>query len=306
MKLIKNIDDWVGGPSAVTTGNFDGVHRGHQFLLRQLVEKARLLSVPAVVVMFYPHPKQVLNTNSEPYLYLSNEEDRLAYMAECGVDFVVQLEFNKEMATWGADDFVKKVLVDSLQMSFFLMGYDHRLGNPKYSSDMAYLSQKYAYEWCRSEPYYFDDVLVSSTVVRASLQKGDIALANRLLGREYGFACHVVSGKRIGRTIGYPTANLETLSPSVFLPKEGVYVVRVSVDGEWYGGMMQLGSRPTLEDDRGVTLEVHIFDFKATIYGQTVDLVFCHFIRDIVKFDSLDSLVNQLQEDERSARAYLG
>lgn len=305
MKLLKSCKDWKAGSSAITTGNFDGVHLGHRFLLKQLVQRARDLEVPAVVVMFYPHPKQVLNPDAAPYLYLTNETQRLALMSECGVDYVVQLSFDKAMSNWSAEDFVKTILMDQLKMVFFLMGYDHRLGNPKYNNDVSLLAAKYEFELQRGEPYYCKDTLVSSTVVRNALGLGRVDQAELLLGRSYGFSCRVVGGKRIGRTIGYPTANLVPLYAHMLLPKVGVYVVRLMVKGCWYGGMMQLGHRPTLDDDRGLTLEVHIFDFDEDIYDQEVELAFCKYLRGTEKFKSIGDLLNQLKNDEITARAYL-
>lgn len=304
MKFIKDSSEWLGGACALTTGNFDGVHLGHRFLLENLVRAAHDLKLPAVVVMFYPHPKQILYPDANPYLYLTDEPQQLALMEECGVDYVVQLSFTKKMAAWSAEDFIKRILIDQLEMKYFLMGYDHRLGNPKYDNDINALSQKYNFVLKRSTPYYYDDALISSTVVRQALGQGDVENASLWLGRFYGFDCTVVGGKRIGRTIGYPTANLVPVFAHPYLPKQGVYAVRLKVEGVWFTGMMQLGLRPTLDDGRGLTLEVHIFDFDNDIYGQKVELIFCKYLRDIKKFENIEDLINQLKNDENTARAY--
>lgn len=306
MKIIKDIEGCELTGAVITTGNFDGVHRGHRFLLDQLVAKAQALSLPAVVVMFYPHPKQVLHPNAEPYLYLSDEQQQMHLIEDCGVDYVVQLSFDKAMASWSAEDFVTRMLLSKLGMKYYLVGYDHRLGNPRYSDDISQLSEKYSFGLQRSEPFYSQGVLLSSTVVRQALSEGRVADAALFLGRDYGFACTVVGGKRIGRTIGYPTANLVPCFDFPFLPKDGVYACRINVAGIWYGGMMQLGNRPTLDDGRGLTLEVHIFDFKDEIYGLNVELVFHDYLRGVEKFNHIDDLVKQLKNDETNARASLG
>ena len=305
MEFIQNCEEWRAGKSAITTGNFDGVHRGHRFLLGQLVERAHMLGVSAVVVMFYPHPRQVLNSNVEPYRYLTERDEQLQLMADCGVDYVVQVSFNKTMASWSAEDFIQRILINKLNMIYFLVGYDHRLGNPHFKNDIGVLSQKLGFELCRSEPYYQDGVLVSSTVVRELLSAGAVDRARFLLGRDYGFNCRVVGGKKVGRTIGYPTANLVPDFSDVFLPKEGVYAVRVKLGEALYGGMMQVGHRPTLEDGRGLTLEVHIFDFDEDIYNKSLRLYFHKYLRDIKKFSGIEGLLEQLKIDEKEARISL-
>ena len=303
MKIIKDIEGCKLEGAVVTTGNFDGVHLGHRYLLEQLVFSARTLNLPAVVVMFYPHPKQVLHPSDEPYLYLSDEVQQMQLIEQCGVDYVVQLSFDKVMAGWSAEDFIARILIAKLGMKYYLVGYDHRLGNPRYSDDIPVLSEKYNFELRRIEPFYYNGVLLSLTVVRKELLEGRVADAAAFLGRDYGFICTVVGGKRIGRTIGYPTANLVPCFDFPFLPKDGVYACKIKVAGIWYGGMMQLGNRPTLDDGRGLTLEVHIFDFKEEIYGQKVELVFHDYLRSIEKFNHIDDLVKQLKNDETTARA---
>ncbi len=306
MRIIKDIDNIHLSGSVVTTGNFDGVHLGHRFLLEQLVAKAREMDVPAVVVMFSPHPRQILRPQKEPFLYLTSEQKQIELLEDCGVDLLVKVPFTKAMAAWSAEDFITKILLTLLNVKFYLIGYDHHLGNPKYSTDLQKIATKYGFEMYQSLPYEGDKGLVSSTAIRNALALGDVALAAEFLGRDYGFRCKVVGGKRIGRTIGYPTANLVPLFDQILLPADGVYAVNVKIDEFCYGGMMQLGHRPTLNDNRGLTLEVHIFDFNKDIYDYEILLSFKCFIRKIVKFDHIDALVSQLQKDEKTAKALLG
>lgn len=305
MQIFKDIDLLDLKNTVVTTGNFDGVHLGHQFLLRQLVSMAHDKGSQSVVVMFYPHPREVLSSGKIDFYYLSSQEDKYRIFEQCGVDVVVQIPFNKELAQWSADDFVKKILVDKLGMSLFLVGYDHRLGNPKSDTRVAPLAEKYGFKMKECRSFVTEVGNVSSSIVREHILTGKVKQATLLLGRPYAMKCTVVEGEKVGRSIGYPTANLVPIYEKHVVPLEGVYVVQVQIGSRMFGGMLQIGHRPTLDDGRGRTVEVHIFDFNDNIYGQEVDVFFVKFIRLNQRFESLEDLKAQLRDDELSARQIL-
>lgn len=302
MQIYKEIKQLSLKDTVITTGNFDGVHLGHQFLLKELVSLAKNSGRLSVVVMFYPHPREVLSPEDDTFRYLSSQEDKYRVFEECGIDVVVQIPFSKELAKWTAEEFVTKILLDKLGMSLFLVGYDHRLGNPKADTRVLPLSHKYGFEMkeCRSFETEYGEV--SSSIVRESLAKGDVKLSAQLLGRPYTMECIVEEGRKVGRSIGYPTANLKANYDRQLLPSEGVYAVKVMLDAKEYGGMMQIGYRPTLNDGRGLTVEVHIFDFNQDIYGHTLSVYFVDYLRANKRFSDIDALREQLKLDEHSAR----
>lgn len=305
MQIFKDIESIQLKNTVVTTGNFDGVHLGHQFLLGQLVKHAKATHRQSVVVMFFPHPREILSGGKSTLSYLSSQEDKYEMFEQCGVDVVVQIPFSLELAKWTADEFVKNILIDKLGLSLFLVGFDHKLGNPKSDTRVRPLADKYGFEMkeCRS----FESPVgeVSSSIVRECLIQGDCAKAAKLLGRPYSMQCTVVEGKKVGRSIGYPTANLSPIYQKSLVPAEGVYAVQVLHKQKKYGGMLQVGHRPTLDDGRGLTIEVHIFDFAEDIYTQTIDVSFVYFLRKNQKFSGIDALRLQLKDDEHVARGIL-
>lgn len=305
MQIFKDIDLVQLNNTVVTTGNFDGVHLGHQYLLNRLVEHARGTDRQAVVVMFYPHPREVLSKGVGDFSYLSSQEDKYSMFERCGVDVVMQIPFSLELAKWSADQFVKRILIDKLGMSLFLVGFDHRLGNPKSDTRVAPLAEKYNFEMKECSSFVSPVGEVSSSIVKESLELGDVERTASLLGRKYAIRCIVVEGMKVGRSIGYPTANLRAVFSKKLIPAEGVYAVQIDFQGEVYGGMLQVGYRPTLDDGRGLTVEVHIFDFEKNIYGQQLVVKFVSFLRKNQKFSDINALRLQLKDDERLARIKL-
>lgn len=304
MQIIRDIANVKLEKAVLTTGNFDGVHLGHQFLLERLVDEAKQRQCPSVVVMFDPHPREVLG-RADDLRYLCDETDKMAIIESCGIDIVVLLPFSKELASWSAKTFVSTILVDKLGMDFFLVGYNHRIGNPTLGGDLKEIAQELGFDLQSYMPFFVDEDKVSSSIIRQELIGGNLSQATHLLGRTYSINCVVVEGAKVGRSIGYRTANLKPLVAKMLIPAEGVYAVRVRIDDTVFGGMLQIGHRPTLDDDRGQTVEVHIFDFDRTIYSEHVTLEFLFFMRDNQRFDSLDELKRQLSIDEKDARQLL-
>lgn len=293
----------VGG-TIVTVGTFDGVHRGHRDVLRQLVERGRAAGRPSVLVTFEPHPLEVVNPPVAPPL-LTPGRERLEALADTGLDYVAVLPFTREIAAMDAETFVDAVLRDRFRMAELLMGYDHGFGRGR-SGDVATLQQLGA---ARGIPVDVvpavlsaDGHAISSTLIRRAIAGGDLARAAAALGRPYAIGGTVVPGAGRGRTLGYRTLNLETASPRKLLPPEGVYAVRAVTPRGTFGGMMHLGSRPTFGESAPV-LEVHLFDADGDFYGEWVRVDLVGWMREVRRFESPAALVAQLAKDEAAARS---
>lgn len=290
--------------TVVTVGMFDGVHRGHWDVLRQLVHRAAERGLPSVVVTFDPHPLEVVNPPAAPRL-LTPGREKLEMLAQSGIDYVAVVPFTAALAAYEADEFVDHVLRARFRMGELLIGYDHGFGRGR-TGDVGVLR-----DLGRSRGFTVDVVEpvpgeggepVSSSVTRRAIEEGDLAAARLALGRPYAVAGTVAHGEKRGRLLGYPTINVVPESPRKLLPLAGVYAVAVQTPRGALGGMMHLGPRPTFDDDR-VTLEAHLFDASVDLYGAHVRIDFLARLRDVERFPSADALVAQLGRDAEAARA---
>ena len=292
--------------TAVTVGSFDGVHRGHQDVLRQLVERARALGVHSVLVTFDPHPLQVVNPSAAPLL-LTVGDEKLEVLAESGVDFVAVLPFNHALASFSAERFVDDILLSRFRMHDLLMGHDHRFGHNR-SGDVETMRRLGAERGFDVSVVPAVTVnggqAVSSTAIRRAVAGGDLDGAFRGLGRHYSLGGRVGEGARRGRLLGFPTANVPVPSSKKLLPPEGVYAVRVQTPMGPHDGMLNLGPRPTFGDTE-VVLEAHLFDADLDLYGAPVRIDFVSRLRDTQKFSGVEALVAQLHKDAISARLAL-
>ena len=292
--------------TAVTVGSFDGVHRGHQDVLRQLVERARALGVHSVLVTFDPHPLQVVNPSAAPLL-LTVGDEKLEVLAESGVDFVAVLPFNPALASFSAERFVSDILLSRFRMHDLLMGHDHRFGHNR-SGDVETMRRLGAERGFDVSVVPAVTVnggqAVSSTAIRRAVAGGDLEGAFRGLGRHYSLGGRVGEGARRGRLLGFPTANVPVPSSKKLLPPEGVYAVRVQTPMGPHDGMLNLGPRPTFGDTE-VVLEAHLFDADLDLYGAPVRIDFVARLRDTQKFSGVEALVAQLHKDAISARLAL-
>jgi len=317
-------------PCALTIGNFDGVHSGHRAVLAQLRRRADELGLPTCVLTFEPHPREYFATlaasaspsssvpaaaapatDTEPRApaptpaRICTERDKLDALAECGVDRVCIAHFNASVATLPAERFIDEIVVEGLHARYLLIGDDFRFG-AKRRGDFAMLGQaaaRHGFELARIATVTRDGQRISSSAVRAALTAGDFARARELLGRPYFVSGHVVHGRKLGRTIGYPTLNVPIPfdRPAV----EGVFVVRVHGLAEQpVAGVASLGKRPAVESDGRHLLEVHLFDFDADLYGRLVRVEFLHKLRDEAHFDSIEALTAQIDRDAQAARAW--
>jgi riboflavin kinase/FMN adenylyltransferase len=296
----------LAGGSVVTVGSFDGVHLGHRDILRRVTERANASNTPGVLVTFRPHPLEVINPSAAPML-LTPGDEQLDALADSGPLLVAMLGFTPALARMTAEEFVLDVLVARYRMRELIIGYDHGLGRGRQgdANVLAALGKSHGFS-VDVVPPTLDDVGVpiSSSGIRSAIAHGDLARAFRVLGRPYGFRGTVVHGDERGRKLGYPTLNIALVPGRKLLPPQGVYAVRAQTTRGAFGGMMNLGPRPTFDDARS-SVEVHLFDAAGDWYGEAVSIALVHRLRDVVRFDSVDALVEQLGRDATNARLAL-
>ena len=310
MMVFNDIAQVRNIPNAVVTiGTFDGVHIGHQAIFRKMRELAENIDGQTVVVTFSPHPRQVLNIDSSNLRFICTEEEKLKRIEQFGIDNVVIITFTKEFARTPSEDFIKNFIIERIKPSYIVVGYDHHFGKNRMGDfdQLTQLGQQFSFKVERVEAQDVDEVAVSSTKIRHALAIGDVATANRLLGYPYSVTAEVVRGNMIGRTIGFPTANLELPKEYKLINNAGVYTCLVDLNGTTYKAMANIGKRPTIgdRDDDNFIIEVNIFDFDQDIYGQHITVRFLDRIRSEVKFNGLEELKTQLNQDREQAKAML-
>ena len=308
MKVYHNIDDFSANSPVVTMGMFDGVHQGHLQVLDRLVKVAKEKNGESVVVTFWPHPRLVLNNGNGSLRYLSTIEEKIYLLEKSGIDHLVIVPFTKEFASLSASDFIQSIMVDKIKIEHLIAGFDHHFGNDRKGSldDLRYCATKFGFTVEKMDALKEDGLKISSTLIRQKIEEGDIPTANHFLGYEYFILGQVVGGNRIGRSIGFPTANIKLSDGHKLRPGIGVYAVEVDHKGNRYQGMLNIGIRPTIEEATKVkSIEVHIFDFDKDIYGEEVMVIFRQKIRDERKFSNVGELKYQLELDEKNVKALL-
>ena len=308
MDIIKvNSDTGNLLPTVATIGFFDGVHRGHQYLIRNVVEEARRSHMTSTVITFDRHPRQVLQSDYRPKL-LTTLDGKLLQLSKTGCDQAAVLSFSREMAALSARDFMRYVLVDKLNVRKLFIGYDNRFGHNRSEgfSDYVRYGREMGIEVIRNAALSVDGAYVSSSMIRSLLQEGEVAMAHQCLGRPYMLTGTVVGGYRNGHKLGFPTANIDVADTGLLIPSPGVYAVRVRPEhhATMMNGMMNIGIRPTF-DGHEQTLEVHIFDFEEELYGQRMEVWLTHRIRSERKFENIVQLAEQLKADRRQAEELL-
>jgi riboflavin kinase/FMN adenylyltransferase len=289
-----------------TIGNFDGVHLGHQAVFRHLLQKRAELGLPATVITFEPHPQEFFDPTAAP-ARLTRLREKLPVLKAVGVDRAMLLEFNPHLAAMSADDFVRQVLVEGLGIRYLLVGDDFRFGKGR-TGDIELLrragnGQGFSVE--SLDTFAVGDERVSSTRIREALNRGDLESAYLCLGRPYRICGRVVHGDKRGRTIGFPTANIGLHRRTS--PLRGVYAVKVhGLNGGPLPAVANIGNRPTVDGDRRYLLEVHLFDFDRSIYGEHLEVEFCKMLREEKRFDSFDQLKAQIERDAREAQLFFG
>lgn len=289
----------------VTIGTFDGVHIGHRKILERIIHSAQELDCNSIVLTFFPHPRMVLQEGSDVKL-LNTMVEKIALLEEIGIDNLIIHPFDKEFSRLTAEEFVKEILVDKLHIQKIIIGYDHRFGRNRTAdiNDLIHFGKEYGFEVEQISAQEINDNAVSSTKIRNAILEGNSALAKEYLGYNYFFSGTIIKGKQLGRTIGFPTANIHIEEDYKLIPKNGVYVVKGTYNKETLFGMMNIGTRPTVEG-KNQTIEVHFFDFDKDIYNQHITIEILEFIRDEHKFESLDTLKNQIQKDKEFSINFL-
>lgn len=291
----------------ITIGTFDGVHIGHQKIINQLNEEAEKINGESVLFTFYPHPRMVLYPESHGIKLIQTQEEKLAKLEKMGLKNCIVFPFTFEFSRMTALEFVRDFLVNQLHVKKLVIGYDHQFGKNREGSlqFLKDICDTYEFEVIEIPAQDIDEVNVSSTKIREAILAGNIEKANEYLGDKFELSGTVVKGNQLGRTIGYPTANIVLNSELKLIPGNGVYAVRLNVRGTWFDGMMNIGTRPTVVSNGGRTIEVNIFDFEETIYDETVTVQFLSKWRDEQKFNGLEELKNQLKIDEETIRTVL-
>lgn len=305
MQLLRNIPEVLPQPCVATIGFFDGVHRGHRYLIEQVREVAAAHGFASGVVTFPVHPRKVVQPEYHPEL-LTAYEEKVALLAETGLDYCMMLDFTPEVAILSAKEFML-FLYNHYNIRALVIGYDHRFGHNRSEGfdDYVRYGQELGIEVILAHAYIDKDVAVSSSVIRQLLSEGNVSDAASCLGYDYFLNGMVVSGYRVGRKIGFPTANLRVDDSDKLVPSDGVYAVRVTVAGQSYGGMLSIGYRPTMANGTDRSIEVNIFNFHSDIYEQYICLSFVRYLRPELKFDSIDELIAQLHKDKEIASRYL-
>ncbi len=306
MEIIHSLSNYNHqDKTIVTIGTFDGVHIGHQKIIEQVVKTAKESHQKSVLLTFFPHPRMVLQKDASIEL-INTIDERAKLLAKTGLDYLVIHPFSKEFSRLTALDFVRDILVNKLNTSKLIIGYDHHFGKNREGNleQLTEYSHLYDFDVEEIPAQDINDVSVSSTKIRKALAEKNIKTANKYLGYHFMLNGNVINGKQLGGKIGFPTANLDIKEDYKLIPKTGVYVVNSTIGGNIVYGMMNIGFRPTI-DGKHQTIEIHFFDFKEDLYDQYLTINVLYFLRDEQKFGSVDSLIIQLKEDEKSVRAYL-
>ncbi|MFH4968407.1 bifunctional riboflavin kinase/FAD synthetase [Gaetbulibacter sp. M240] len=306
MSKVENLQDYTSeNPTAVTIGTFDGVHIGHQKIISRLIKIAKKDGLKSVVLTFFPHPRMVLQKDTNIKL-INTIDERTSILKATGIDFLLVKTFTKTFSRLKAEDFVKEILVDTLHAKKVIIGYDHRFGRNRNADimDLRKFGETYDFEVEEISAQDIDDVAVSSTKIRNALMAGDIQTANAYLGYKFMLSGTVVKGKGMGKDLGFPTANIAVKEDYKLIPKYGSYIVSSEIDGAIVYGMMNIGVNPTFQTNKE-SIEVHFFDFNKIIYSKTIQVDLIARLREEQKFDSVEALKEQLQKDKAATLRYL-
>ncbi len=291
--------------TVLTIGTFDGVHIGHQKIIKRLVEISEIKNLTPSLLTFFPHPRMVLQKDANIKL-INTIDEKKDILKQFGISNLVIKEFTKEFSRLTAEDFVKNILVDHLKAKHIIIGYDHHFGRNRNANieDLKQFGKDFDFEVEEISKQDINDVAVSSTKIRAALQEGNIKIANTYLGYNFMLTGKVIDGKKLGQTINYPTANLHIEETYKLIPKHGVYIVKSIIDNITVYGMMNIGHNPTV-NGKHQTIETHFFDFNKDLYGQNLKIELLQRLRDEQKFNSVEELQSQLHIDKKNALEFI-
>lgn len=289
----------------VTIGTFDGVHIGHQKIIEKLIQETKKADCESLILTFFPHPRMVLNGSSSIKL-LNTINEKSSLLEKMGLDNLVVHPFDKKFSNLSAEEFVKTILVDSFNLKKIIIGYDHRFGNNRAANidDLISFGKKYDFEVEQISAQEIDSVSVSSTKIRDAITDGNMIVANEFLGYDYILSGKIITGKQLGRTIGFPTANIKIEENYKLIPKNGVYIVKSHLQEKTVFGIMNIGLNPTVNGE-DLSIEVHFLDFDADLYNKNITVSVIARIRDEQKFTSIDLLKAQIQEDKNYAISFI-
>lgn len=282
-----------------TMGFFDGVHLGHRHLIKQVVEQARQMGTESAVITFPVHPRKLLDKNYQPPL-LCGFDEKLELLATTAIDYCIVLDFTPTISQLTAKDFIGQILKDEMNLQALVVGYDHRFGRGRQDGFKNYFGygKQVGIDVIQASAYQFGKQTVSSSQIRYLLSQGDISLSNTFLSYNYTITGKIVEGYKVGRRIGFPTANIKMWERYKVIPVDGVYAVRVHVEAGVFDGMLYIGNRPTLHDNSQTSVEVNIFDFDGDLYNQALSVEFVSFIRPDIKFNGVEPLIAQINKDK--------
>lgn len=306
MKIFDHIGQCKNLKNPVLTlGMFDGIHIGHQAIISQLNQIAGNIHGESVLLTFEPHPRVVLGKGADDLELLTTLKEKIELLEKAGLENLILHPFTKEFADLSSEEFVKELLVDEIGIHTIVIGYDHHFGKNREGNfqQLHAFSQKYGFNCIKIEEVKSDENHISSTQIRNALWEGNLEFARKGLGRNYALSGKVVHGDKIGRTLGFPTANLE-IEKYKLIPGNGVYVVKAQLKDEISKGLLSIGTRPTVTNSNEKRVEVYILDFDRNIYGETILVELIHKIREDHKFDSLKELVNQMNSDKKFAEQF--
>jgi riboflavin kinase / FMN adenylyltransferase len=303
MKIYEGIEHFIPVKNAVvTSGTFDGVHLGHQKILKRIRNIADEINGETVLLTFWPHPRLVLYPEEHNLRLLSTFEEKTRLLREFGIDHLITIPFTKEFSELTSEQFIQNIIIDSLQTRKLVIGYDHRFGRNR-EGGFEYLKaniDKYTFELEEIAREDVDNVGISSSKIRAALEEGKVEVANEYLGREYELNGIIIKGQQLGRSIGFPTANIHITHDYKLIPCDGAYAVIAQIEGNNFKGMLNIGMRPTVNGS-SQTIEVHLFDFEGDLYDMRVCVKLKSYLRPEIKFSGLEALQLQLKKDKEEA-----
>ena len=306
LNIFHSINDFRSTKKTIITlGTFDGVHIGHKKILEKVLQNTGDGQYESLVLTFFPHPRMILKEDSDMKL-LNTIDEKIDLLDKIGIQNLVIHPFDEKFSRLTAEEFVKTILVDRFQVQKIIIGYDHRFGRNRTANinDLIAFGEQYDFEVEQISVQEIDAVSISSTKIRTALLTGNMALANEFLGYDYFMSGTVLKGKQLGRTIGFPTANLQIDEKFKLIPRNGVYVVKSILDQKTIFGMMNIGFNPTVAG-KNLSIEIHFFDFDADLYDQKISVSLLEYLRPEQKFDSIDLLKQQLEKDKNDALAYI-
>ena len=306
LKIFHSINDFSSTKKTILTlGTFDGVHIGHKKILKKITQNTENQKYESLVLTFFPHPRMVLQEHSDIKL-LNTIDEKIDLLEKIGIENLVIHPFDEAFSRLTAEEFVSNILVDRFHIQKIIIGHDHRFGRNRTANidDLIAYGKEYGFEVEQISVQEINDISVSSTKIRNAILEGDMALANDYLGYDYFLIGSIVKGKQLGRTIGFPTANLKIEESYKLIPQNGVYIVKSIIDGQSVFGMMNIGFNPTV-DGQKQTIEIHYFNFNADLYNQKISVSILQRIRSEQKFESVELLKEQLEKDKKKSLSYL-